>query len=31
MRVLQMQRALTLLSDPAISLSAVATDVGFSD
>jgi AraC-like DNA-binding protein len=31
MRVLQMQRALSLLSDPAISLSAVATGVGFSD
>jgi AraC-like DNA-binding protein len=31
MRVLQMQRALSLLSDPAISLSAVATEVGFSD
>lgn len=30
-RVLQMKRALNLLSDPAISLSAVATDVGFSD
>ena len=30
-RVLQMQRALGLLSDPAISLSAVAAEAGFSD
>jgi AraC family transcriptional regulator len=31
MRVLQMQHALRLLSDPAISLSAVAAEAGFSD
>jgi AraC-like DNA-binding protein len=31
MRVLQLQRALSLLSDPAISLSAVAAETGFSD
>jgi AraC-like DNA-binding protein len=31
MRVLQMQRALSLLSDPALSISAVATEAGFSD
>ena len=31
MRVLQMQRALSLLLDPAISLSAVAIEAGFSD
>ncbi|MFY9885769.1 MAG: AraC family transcriptional regulator [Candidatus Cybelea sp.] len=30
-RVLQMQRARSLLSDPAISLSAVAAEAGFSD
>lgn len=30
-RVLQMQRALRLLSDPAISLSTVAAEAGFSD
>jgi AraC family transcriptional regulator len=30
-RVLQIQRALNLLSDPAISLSAVAAEAGFSD
>jgi AraC-like DNA-binding protein len=31
MRVLQLQSALSLLSDPAISLSAVAAETGFSD
>lgn len=31
MRVLQMERALSLLLDPAISLSAVAAEAGFSD
>jgi AraC family transcriptional regulator len=31
MRVLQLQRALSLLSDPALSISAVATEAGFSD
>lgn len=31
MRVLQLQRTLSLLSDPAISLSAVAAETGFSD
>lgn len=31
MRVLQMQRALSLLSDPGISISAVAAETGFSD
>lgn len=30
-RVLQMQRALSLLSDPAISISTVAAEAGFSD
>lgn len=30
-RVLQMQRAITLLSDPAISISTVAAEAGFSD
>ena len=31
MRVLQMQRALSLLSDPVLSISAVAAEAGFSD
>ncbi|HEY2476555.1 MAG TPA: AraC family transcriptional regulator [Candidatus Cybelea sp.] len=31
MRVLQMQRALSLLSDPELSISAVAAEAGFSD
>ena len=31
MRVLQMQRAVSLLSDSALSISAVATEAGFSD
>ena len=31
MRVLQMQRALGLLRDPALSISAVATEAGFAD
>jgi AraC-like DNA-binding protein len=30
-RVLQMQRAFTLLADPFMSISAVAADAGFSD
>jgi AraC-like DNA-binding protein len=31
MRVLQLQRALDLLRDPALSISAIATEAGFSD